>query len=356
MKMKRFTLLALIMAGMFAFVSCEKDDTKDLSKDESEQQITIAEQDFQTKSTEIAATEGYQIQAYYGQMPSPFVGKTLTAKSEIPSVAQKMLDVVRSNSLLQNEIEFYYYYFLIENFNDVTGTWTWNPDTQWYDHTSTPTDEVIVKFPYPESSTTNNVTVTYYDFTSTSLDGETVPNGLKVKIEYNGNQVFTLAYTGSFTDWYKYSYKIDVAFGQFTISEEESYDESDTDFRYVANFIFKKDGKTFYSENLNYTATLLTDQSVKFLVTGTQVIGNLEFRMKLEGNSADIETGDPNDFLSLSLYTTGGDKVGDFVFVEENYEWVIYFKFNTGEQELAETLMPEISELLSDFISNMFYY
>ena len=357
MKMKRFTLLALLMAGMFAFVSCEKDeDTKDLSKDESEQQITIAEQDLETKSTEIVATDGYKIQAYYGQMPSPFWYKTLTAKSEKPSVAQKMLDVVRSNSLLQNEIEFYFYDFIIYNFNDVIGTWTWNPGTQSYDYTNTPTDKVVVKVPYPATSTTNNVTVTYYDFTTTPIDGETVPTGLKVKIEYNGNQVFTLAYTGSYIDWYKYSYKIDVAFGQFTISEEESYDESDTDFGYVGNFIFKKDGKTFYSENLNYTATLLTNQSVDFLVTGTQVIGNLEFRMRLEGNSADLETGDPNDFLSLSLYTTGGDKVGDFIFKQENLEWVIYFKFNTGEEVLAETLMPEISELLSDFITNMFYY
>lgn len=348
-------MLALLMAGMFAFVSCEKDeDTKDLSKDESEQQITIAEQDLETKSTEIVATDGYKIQAYYGQMDSPFWYKTLTAKSEKPSVAQKMLDVVRSNSLLQNEIEFYYYDFIIYNFNDVTGTWNWT-QTGWT-YENSPTDKVVVKFPYPATSTTNNVTVTYYDFTTTSLEEETVPTGLKVKIEYNGNQVFTLAYTGSFTDWYKYSYKIDVAFGQFTISEEESYDESETEFLFEGNFIFKKDGKTFYSQNLNYTATLLTNQSVDFLVTGTQVIGNLEFRMRLEGNSADLETGDPNDFVSLSLYTTGGDKLGDFVFVEENLEWVIYFKFNNGVQEPLDELMPNISALLSDFISNMFFY
>ncbi len=138
-----------------------------------------------------------------------------------------------------------------------------------------------------------------------------MPTGLKVKIEYNGNQVFTLAYTGSFTDWYKYSYNIDFSFGQFTISEEESYDESETEFLFEGNFIFKKDGKTFYSQNLNYTATLLTNQSVDFLVTGTQVIGNLEFRMRLEGNSADLETGDPTILYHYRFTQRVGDKLGD---------------------------------------------
>lgn len=262
--------------------------------------------------------------------------------------------MTRQKLLLENpEIEFHFDYFLIEFFNDVKGTWTWAPDG--WTHESTPTDKVIVKFPYPATNATNNVTITYYDFTTTLVYGETVPTGIKVKIEKDGNQVFSMVYSATIANMMKYSTKVTVTFGPFEISNEESFDASvNNKVLYSKNFTFKKDGKLFYSEDADLTITVVSEQSADILITAKQIIGNLEFRLKIEANTNELETGNPNDLASLSLYTTSGDKVGDFVWVLEGEDWVLYFKFNNGEQVKAETLMPLVAERFNSFIDDLF--
>ncbi|MBC7124777.1 MAG: hypothetical protein H5T24_04040 [Bacteroidales bacterium] len=355
MKMKRFTLFALFLAGMVSFVACEKDDTKDLNKDEAQQQITNAEQELLTKSNEIVATDGYKIQEYFAtQLSSPFYSKSNVSKSIVPSRFQKAYELTRQNMLLENpEIEFYFDYFLIEFFDDVKGTWTWSPNG--WTHESTPTDKVIVKFPYPANNATNNVTITYYDFTTTLVYGETVPTGIKVKIEKDGTQVFSMVYSATIANMMKYSAKVTVTFGPFAISNEESYDASvNNKVLFSKNFTFKKDGKLFYSEDADLTITVESDESADILITAKQIIGNLEFRLKIEANTSELETGNPNDLASLSLYTTSGDKLGDFVWVLEGEDWVLYFNFNNGEQVKAETLMPLVAERFNSFIDDLF--
>lgn len=355
MKTNKFLFSALLFAGVFAFVACEKDDVKNLTKEEAQTQINTAEQDLQVKSGEIVATDGYKIQDYfYYNLSSPFVSKSNPIKAQGNSMVERAKELARQNLMIQNpEIEFHFEYFILEYFNDVKGTWNWTPNG--WTHETTPTDKVVVKFPYPQSSTSNNVTITYYDFASTLLYGQSVPTGIKVKIEYNGNQVFTLAYSATITNMMKYSSKVDVTFGPFALSMEEAYDASvNNKVLYNKIFTFKKDGKTFYSERANLTLTIINEQTANILINATQLIGNLEFRLKVEGNTNDLGTGDPNNFVSLSLYTTGGDKIGDFVFVKEGDEWVIYFKFNNGEQVKAETLMPLVTERFSSFLDDIF--
>lgn len=355
MKTKRIKLFALLMVGMFVFVACDKDDTKDLSKEEAQQQITNAEQELLTKSDEIVATDGYKVQEYFAtQLPSPFYVKSDVSKSVVPSRFQKAYELTRQNLLLENpEIEFYFDYFIIEFFNEVKGTWTWTPDG--WTHESTPTDKVILKFPYPANNATNNVTITYYDFTTTLVYGETVPTGLKVKIEKDGTQVFSMVYSATIANMMKYSTKVTVTFGPFEISNEESFDASvNNKVLYSKNFTFKKDGKLFYSEDADLTITVVSEQSANILITAKQIIDNLEFRLKIEANTSELETGNPNDLASLSIYTTSGDKLGDFVWVLEGEDWVLYFKFNNGEQVKAETLMPLVVERFNSFIDDLF--
>lgn len=353
MKMKKISLFALLLAGMFAFVSCEKDDSKNLSKDEAQQQIANVEQDLVTKSNEIVATDGYKIQDYYYGLPSPFVSKSNPVKAQGSSMAQRVMELASRNLMLQNpEIDFHIEYFIIDYFNDVKGTWSWTPNG--WSHETTPTDKVVVKFPYPQTNATNNVTITYYDFTTTLVYGVSEPTGIKVKIEDNGTQVFTLAYSATITNMMKYSTKVDVTFGTFSISAQESMDASVNNKMLMGkSFVFKKDGKTFYSENADVSVTFLENNTADILMNAKQVIGNLEFRIKLDANTSAFETGNPNDIISLSLYTTSGDKVGDFVFVQEGEDWELYFKFNNGEQVKAETLMPNISMRVLSFIEDV---
>lgn len=355
MKKKRISVMALLMAGMFAFVACNKDDTTNLSKEDAQQQINNAELELQTKSNEIVATDGYKIQEYYAtQLTSPFSSNSNVSKSIVPSRFQKVYELTRQNSFLENpEPEFYFDNFIISYFDDVKGTWTLSPNG-WL-HESTPTDKVIVKFPYPADNATNNVTITYYDFATTLVNGETVPTGIKVKIENNGSVAYTMAYSATITNYMKYSSKVDVAFGPFTFSNEESFDASvNNKVHYIKKFTFKKDGKLFYSENADLTMTIINEESFDILINANQVIGNLELRLKIDANSKELETGNPNNFASFSLYTTSGDKVGDFVYVAEAEGWVLYFKFNSGEQVNAETLMPFIFKRLSSFINDLF--
>lgn len=352
--MKRISMMALLMAGMFVFVACDKDETTNLSKEDAQQQIANAEQELQAKGAEIVATDGYIIQKYYAtQLPSPFFSKSNVSKSIVPSNFQKVYELTRQNLLLDDpEIEFYFENFLISNFNDVTGTWIWRSN-EWL-HESIPTDRVIVKFPYPATNETNNVTITYYDFTTSLVNGQTITTGIKVKIEYNGSQVFTLAYSASITNILKYSTTLDVTFGPFTIFNEESFDASVSNkVLFNKKITFKKDGKLFYSENANLDVTFLENETGDILITAKQIISNLEFRLKIEGNTSEIETGNLDDIMSISLYTTGGDKIGDFVIVKQGENWVLYLKFNNGEQVAAEELMPLVAERLYSFIIDL---
>lgn len=353
MKMKRLQMFALLMAGMIAIVSCDKDDPKDLSKEEAQLLINNAEKDLQARMDEIAATDGYKIQAHFGRMITPFDTKSLPTQEENATLAQKLLSAASQNFLQKNsELEFYFEKFLISNFNEVKGTWSWTPNG--WNRELTPTDKVILKFPYPQSSATNNVTITYYDFSSTLLNGQTVPTGIKARIEYNGKQVFTLAVSITITNMLKRSVKFDIAFGPFTISFEDSFDASvNNKVLYEKNSVGKKDGKAFYGENANVSLTIVSNQSADILITAKQFIGKLEFRIKLEANTSQFENMNPNDLAALSLYTTSGDKLGDFVFVNENDEWVLYFKFNNGERVKAETLMPLMFERLSYFFNDL---
>ncbi|GEM_PF-737551 len=359
MKINKTFMSILLMMGMFAFVACEKDGDQNLSKENAEVQISNTENELITKSNEIVATDGYKIQEYiFTELSNPFSVKSVPMKTGNPSMVQRVMDISRQNMMLDHpEINFYFDYFLLENFNDLTGTWEWNPNTQSYDHTSTPTNEVVVKFPYPAGNATNNVTLTYYDFTF-SNDGIT---GIKIKIEKDGTQVFSFTYSATYA-MNGANINITATFGQFSITNAESYnmtmDNSGIVVNYNKDFAFKKDGKLFYSEKADVALTGTDQNNMNFVMDAKQVIANLEFRLKIEGNPNEFETGDPNEFVTFSLYTTSGDKVGEFVFVQEQVnggsEWVLYFKYNNGEQVNAETLMPYVTERVTSFINEVY--
>ncbi len=343
------------MLGMFTFMACEKDDVENLSKEKAEAQISTAENEFIAKANEIILTDGYKIQEYiFTQLSLPFGSKSLVMGKGIPTVDQRVMEIAKQNLMQrQPEVNFYFDRFLLYYFNDVTGTWTWNPNTQSFTRTSTPTDKVVVKFPYPMGNSSNNVTLTYYDFTSS---GGNI-TGLKVKIEKDGNQVFSLVVSATYTSTGG-NVNLNVSFGQFTITVSESYsttmNNNNISISLTKDFVVKVGGKEFYREEANARVTGSDQNNLNFVLDAKMIVANLEFRIKIEGNPNEFETANPNSFSKISLYTTRGDKVGDFTFVQENADWVLYFKFNNGEQVKAQNLMPALSEILESFILGIF--
>ncbi len=354
MNTRKILSSTLLVVGVLGFVACDKDELKNLTKEEAQTQISAGEQELINKSNEIMATDGYKIQNYFYNFNSPFLVKSNSVKGVGNYKKQEIMDFANRHLKIRNsEIEFHFEHFInvMYFYNQAKGTHTWTQNGWSYQNS--PSDKVVVKFPYPSNSTSNNVTITYYDYTSAVVDGQTIPTGIKVKIEKNGNQVFLLTYLVSFTNLSKYSNTLNVSFGSFSILEEVNIDASPNNKLVVARkFVFRMNSKVFYSENFTASATYLSDRSANLLINGTQVMGPLEFRMKVEGNTVQLFGGqsDPNQFYNLSLYTTRGDKVGEFILVKEVDTWELYFKFNNGEQVKAETLLPNVTEKIYSFM------
>ncbi|QKG80096.1 hypothetical protein [Tenuifilum thalassicum] len=365
--MKTLKLLSLLLAGALFFVSCSKDEGTNLTKEEAQQVIQNADQDLVAETQEITSTDGYVIMSELGQiLPQDFYNSQGMKSAPSSCMEKSFKNVEHKFALEGHELNFDFNHFILNNFNDLVGTWEYSPNG-WI-HTDTPTNQVVVKFPHPMDNPTNNVVVTYYDYSDQTNGGEVFINSIKVKIDYNGNEVFTFNYNGTLEGGFSFNSngdsfnfklvtEITVTFGKFEVYSKESFDATSyPQLRVSKNFSIKKDGSIVYAQIADVLAVSNNNQTVDFDITAKQIVNDLEFRLTIKGNSEELDSAqDPNQFIKMSLYRTNGDKVGDFIFVNEGGDWVVYFKFTSGEQVKAEELMPNLSMELERFFEEMLF-
>lgn len=90
---------------------------------------------------------------------------------------------------------------LQELFDENTGTYTWNFDTEEYDFEDNSTDEVIFEFPSEVNGTTNDATLTLSNYSSVTIgnpldedyDGD-LPTSLDVSLEVDGSSSMTYGF------------------------------------------------------------------------------------------------------------------------------------------------------------------
>lgn len=352
MKTKSFLFSLILVAGLIGFYSCEDDDPSPLSKENAEVAIDESEGEFVAVSNEIAADNGYKVQAQLDGMYLPF-GYSKSAsflkstKYDISKLKAKVDQVFKQKKSGDLNFNFNFIYALtdLDDYTYYTGTWDWT-NGEFVKTSTSPSNEIVLNFPYPSDNSINNAQLRYYD-----INIGLTAMGFKGTIKVSNTTVFSFDLSATYSDT-KMSGAMNIAFGNFTMNFTESVSESSTSYVFASTTILKKDGKVVYKENANVTIT-----EEKVVIEANMTVASIEFRVKISFDWDDqnnIST-NPNDYIKMSLYTTGGAKIGDFVYVyNSTYQyWDLYFVYTDGTQVAVETALPYLYERFGGFFGNL---
>lgn len=357
MKTKSFLFSLILVAGLIGFNSCKDDDPSPLTQEEANVAIDDSQAQYVAATTEISESQGYKIQDQIDNMYLPFDSYSKSKKmlknlkvdpEKLKQVTEKLYKQVKSNDLNFN------FGFISDvediEFSDFAGTWDWS-NGEFVKTSSSPTDEIIFNFPYPIENATNNAKLTYYDCTVHSTYG--FITGIKGKIEIGGTEVFSFVYDLNYSTS-EISSNLNVEFGAFEMISAFSIKETSIS----ESMTLKKDGSLLYKQSAKISFEEKTDD-IAITIDAKMTIASLEFRMKITFNYSEIDQlDDPNDYISLSLYTTDGAKVGDFIFVYNSADdyYTLYFVYTSGEQVPMEQIMSLFGDRLEGFYSELFEF
>ncbi|MGD9978190.1 MAG: hypothetical protein AB7S54_09690 [Bacteroidales bacterium] len=355
MKTKSFLFSLFLLAGLVGFNSCSDDEDEQLAQADAEEVIVQADTDFGTYSTEMVSTDGYKIQSQLNEIGLPF-NTYKKAEKTTYSELKKYYSAVLKSATKGETPDFDFSYLYNIDFESNVGTYTYS--NGYWDYSPSPSDKIILIFPYPLSNPTNNVTVTYYDYETTIITGlGEVPTSFRFKIEYNDQVVYSLTFNVNYTNSLKYSVSIAVNFDSYTFTHTESIDATASNkVIFSGSSMVEKDSELIYEESAKVTFTQTGDYSGKIAIEAKVVMAPLEFRINMNFSTDDVNVDDPNDIISMSLYTTDGVKVGTFKFEHGSDEgdYTLYFYFSNGEKIPASELMPGLQESVGNFIYSIF--
>lgn len=360
--MKTKNLLMLFaLAGMIIFASCKKDDNPSpLTKEEATTLLTSTNSDFADIYDEYNASDAAEMQSFLDSYTLPI--DNLPMKS--PASAKQFKEAVKkaaSPSRIKAKGEDGPFIYI--NWAESVGTYTWNTSTSSWDYSSTPTNKIIITFPYNDGT----ATLTYYDYAKKSFTDDTevidYVSSLKFKAEYTASgtttTVFSWAYTASRTDYDKGNVSFTYTLGDFT--QTESYSTT-----------YSTDYSTYYrmSESMSfevkYKGEIVFGQyaaiSANESQDGYSVSIDARVRVKSIVVKWDIDwtnttdTSDPNNFMKISVWRTDGAKIADveMIYDSELDEYVAWFVYTNGDKEKVSDKLGSENEEGS--IYGMMYY
>lgn len=363
MKTKSLLLSLILLIGVISFNSCSKDDDPaPLTQENAELAIDDASADFDATSTDLLANDGYALQEQLLDMYLPFADYKKVSEKTFGNIDVEALMEKTSKSFKiskSEDVNFNFQYLLDVYFNeDNTGTWEWT-NGQFVKTSSSPTNEIVAKFPY--KSETNNATLRYYDYKYNSLYKKIT--GLKCEIKVDGVVKLSIVYSASYSNS-SMSRKYDATFGQFNYLQDMSMAASGSAISSKINInasgTLKKSGEIKYRQSVNFVVNA-TQQTANFVYDARFRISDIELRIRMAFNSEQLEgmfdsDGNPNNYLQMAIYTAGGAKVGDFKFkkLEEDGEWMPYFVYSNGTEVTAEQALGTLFWRMEKFYFDLF--
>ena len=355
--MKTKNLLALLaIAGIMVFASCKKDETPDpLSATEAKAELTSINTDYIDIKGNFDDSEAGQMQeAVYDIGGLPF-----DLPSKVPSQAKSFKnDFMKS---VKPELTKNYGFdgpFIYLDFDAHVGTYTYNGST--WDFTETPVDKIVIVFPYHEAT----ATLTYYEYETKIYDSEPYCSHLSFKAELSGlsTPVFTWEYTASMgltTGSLKFVYTL----GDYSQTESFSMSvvPSTSSYKITISMLFEVKwlGDIVFSQSA--TIVMINGQTEYSMdITAKMRIMNIvvKYDIFIDENT---DTSNPENFMKISVWTTGGAKVADVVFVYDsvNDDYIPYFKYADGTTEPISEKLGDIEDenslayQLKDFIDSI---
>lgn len=320
--------MLLAVAGIMTFASCKKDEVPTpLTKEEAEVVLTTTDMKYTIVSEELDNSTEVAVMAAASGLSLPF-GTPTKAPASVETVQKDFMKAFKSSSTkdYDNSISELYYFDLAANvgtWNYVDGTWINTPGG----------DKVIFIFSYGQGIDNGKLTFSGYE-SKTYNDGEgTTPyiSKLTATVEIVGetNPVASWNYTATISllsSDIQYVYNL----GAFTKTIAAAYKTSLTQTGVTTNasmlYELKKDGEILLAQSANAV--------VNFGQTGYSYVVNAKFRVSdivVKYNiNVDENTdtqGDPDNYMTISVWTTDGAKIADVVFELLDTEYVPYFKF-----------------------------
>jgi len=325
MKTKNLLML-LAIAGAITFASCKKDETTSpLTKEEAEVEFTAMDEKYTAVSQELDNSTEVAVMASASGLSLPF-GTPSKAPARISAFQNDFLKAVKSTPTKVRESNIYPYEYF--DFAEYVGTWNYVEGT-WV---KTPGgDNVVFIFSYNQGTDNGTLTFSGYESKSYNDGEETTPyiSKLTATIAIDGVDVASWNYTatmGLASMDIKYVYNL----GAFTKTLSTAYNLSITQAGLSMNvsmlYELKKDGEILLSQSA--TAVISEGQDgYSYVVNAKFRVGEIVVKYNINRDETTNTQDDPDNYMTISVWTTSGAKIADVVFELDGYEYVPYFKF-----------------------------
>ncbi len=351
-------LLMLAMSGVMIFTSCKKDDPSPLSKEDAQAELISANTDFTDIKGEFDASEGSKMLSTIDNMNLPF-DVPMKSPSTSKGFKDGMMKIAKpefAKTLGEGDA------FLDIDWAANVGTWTWNESTSSWNHITTPANKIVLVFPY----NTGTATLTFYNYATKtySYDSETYTyiSGLSFKAEYTVSSTTTTVYSWEYTasrGMLNGNLKFVYTLGAFSQTESYSVSTSGStsSLKMTISMLFevKKNGDTIFAES----ATLVVAENQSgYTVAINAKVRLLGIVVKWDINwNHDTDMTNPNNYMKVSVWTTGGAKIADIILILEGEEYVAYFEYKDGTREKVTEKLGSgensIFNLLGGFIDGV---
>jgi len=342
MKLKTIKIL-LFCIGITLAISCSKQEDKSvpLTQEEIREQLTSSSLAYENNMDMLRATDG-------GSIESEIPGLFLPISSTLPDNFLPDLFSTPSKSRklnLKNEFDF----------NNYVGTWEYVSFMQW-NRTSSPTDKIIFKFPSSENSSTNDATLTIYNYTSTLVYSNKLTTVLKAKIEINNVIIWANEYIASYPAQGRVNISTTKKISDYIIKNKIEATRTDTAIL-VSKTIEKIKGNDIFYKVSSNTKANLTYTPNSNVIENVVYTNGLEFRVNLMFTDEDVENEevDWNNIFSMKIYKVN-NKLADLKYEKHYGEWNLWIYFTNGEKYEADNYLNELSSTLEELNRKLFSY
>jgi len=357
--MKTKNLLMLFaLAGMIIFASCKKDDAPSpLTKDEAVATLTDINASYSTEYDAFQNSATMDAVNAVDDLGLPFSSGPGFSPIQRSTFQKQVKDLYKVKSPLGDGP---YWTF---PFSENTGTWEYVSGS-WTKTSTSPSTQIVVIFSY--GSGTNNGKLTYYNYDENTVTVEsqsvTYMSSLSAKIEIDNVKIYSWAYTASIsgsTTSASFKMKFVYELGSYVLTQSLGLSAKASQTSSTVNYSMleelKKDGDILRSASYSVSMTEATQSTVsieaKFRVKNIIIKFNIDIIENVTNTS-----GDPADYMSVTVWTADGAKVADVIWVYETDTWVPYFKFTNGDTvAVDEYINSNLKEDLDYFINDLPY-
>jgi len=360
-KLKNMVALAIV-GSLLVFAGCEKDETtKTVSKEEAEETLAQNSEELNAELQVMEDSKGMnsmQTLVALAQKNNPFVQmKSLGNESVIHSIQKTLRPVENKNNLKRFGDQPF-------NFEDHTGTYTWQSEGVWEVNTTTPSDAIVIEFPTDTTKdpVENNAVFTLNNFEDQAVTDSTgeevyIPTRVEATLEVNDTLVTSVNWT----------LQIEQVDGTKAVSQLEAniflipfnYDVTLTQNTLSASISKQGVETTLMAVNMDVTF-MDNPEDVKRLAGNVQV-RNLNFQGWIKPyalQNPDIQdVGDfveyYNEQIDLALYKYDtGEKLADVKFVEADSQtgtglpMNLVFEFEDGSTTPVKNHFDKIYQYL----------